>query len=103
MRYISTRGQSPPVSFLDAVLAGMAPDGGLYVPESWPAHIFAASRIEPAIDTYAEVARVVLSAFAGDDLSAEEGHRLAEEEYWSATIVSGGGGRRWRPDVTQLI
>lgn len=36
MRYISTRGQSPPVSFLDAVLAGMAPDGGLYVPESWP-------------------------------------------------------------------
>lgn len=37
MRYISTRGQAPPVSFLDAVLAGMAPDGGLYVPESWPA------------------------------------------------------------------
>jgi threonine synthase len=36
MRYISTRGQAPPVSFLDAVLAGMAPDGGLYVPESWP-------------------------------------------------------------------
>ena len=36
MRYISTRGQSPPVSFLDAVLAGMAPDGGLYVPEEWP-------------------------------------------------------------------
>ena len=34
MRYISTRGQAPPVSFLDAVLAGMAPDGGLYVPES---------------------------------------------------------------------
>ena len=103
MRYISTRGQSPPVSFLDAVLAGMAPDGGLYVPESWPAHIFAASRIEPAIDTYAEVARVVLSAFAGDDLSAEEGHRLADEAYWSATIVSGGGGRRWPPAVTPLI
>ncbi|MGQ0533191.1 MAG: threonine synthase [Caulobacteraceae bacterium] len=36
MRYISTRGQAPPVSFLDAVLAGMAPDGGLYVPEEWP-------------------------------------------------------------------
>lgn len=36
MRYISTRGQAPPVSFLDAVLAGMAPDGGLYVPEAWP-------------------------------------------------------------------
>ena len=36
MRYISTRGGAPPVSFLDAALAGMAPDGGLYVPESWP-------------------------------------------------------------------
>lgn len=36
MRYISTRGQAPPVSFLEAVLSGMAPDGGLYVPESWP-------------------------------------------------------------------
>jgi threonine synthase len=35
MGYVSTRGQSPPVSFQDAVLAGMAPDGGLYVPESW--------------------------------------------------------------------
>ena len=36
MRYISTRGEAPAVSFLDAVLAGMAPDGGLYVPERWP-------------------------------------------------------------------
>ena len=36
MRYISTRGEAPPVSFLDAVLAGLAPDGGLYVPETWP-------------------------------------------------------------------
>ncbi|MBK6703376.1 MAG: hypothetical protein IPG56_06140 [Caulobacteraceae bacterium] len=40
MRYISTRGQAPAVSFLDAALAGMAPDGGLYVPESWPALVW---------------------------------------------------------------
>jgi threonine synthase len=33
---VSTRGQSPPVSFKDAVLAGLAPDGGLYVPEHLP-------------------------------------------------------------------
>ena len=36
MRYISTRGGSPAVGFVEAVLAGLAPDGGLYVPETWP-------------------------------------------------------------------
>ena len=36
MRYVSTRGQSAPVGFVDAVLGGLAPDGGLYVPQVWP-------------------------------------------------------------------
>ncbi len=36
MRYISTRGQSEPLSFTDAVATGLAPDGGLYVPEAMP-------------------------------------------------------------------
>ena len=36
MKYVSTRGQAEPIGFLDAVLAGLAPDGGLYIPESWP-------------------------------------------------------------------
>ena len=36
MRYVSTRGRSPAIGFWDAVLAGLAPDGGLYIPESWP-------------------------------------------------------------------
>ena len=36
MKYISTRGQAPPASFADALLSGLAGDGGLYVPESWP-------------------------------------------------------------------
>ena len=33
MKWISSRGQSPHVSFVDALFAGTAPDGGLYVPE----------------------------------------------------------------------
>src|SRR5215470_172188 len=33
MQWISTRGQSPPISFIDALFAGTAPDGGLYMPE----------------------------------------------------------------------
>ncbi len=36
MRYISTRGEAPVLNFPDALLAGLARDGGLYVPETWP-------------------------------------------------------------------
>ncbi|MGH6817092.1 MAG: threonine synthase [Hyphomicrobiaceae bacterium] len=36
MRYISTRGLAPPVDFFEALLTGLAPDGGLYVPARWP-------------------------------------------------------------------
>ena len=37
MKYVSTRGQAPVLDFSDVLLAGLAADGGLYVPESWPA------------------------------------------------------------------
>ncbi len=37
MRYVSTRGASPELGFADVLLAGLAPDGGLYVPVEWPA------------------------------------------------------------------
>lgn len=36
MRYVSTRGQAPALSFDEVLLTGLARDGGLYVPESWP-------------------------------------------------------------------
>ena len=36
MKYISTRGQSPAVGFSEILLGGLAPDGGLYLPESYP-------------------------------------------------------------------
>ena len=36
MQFISTRGMAPRTSFSDVLLAGLAPDGGLYLPESWP-------------------------------------------------------------------
>ncbi|MBC7770408.1 MAG: threonine synthase [Phycisphaerales bacterium] len=103
MRYLSTRGLAPPVSFLDAVLAGMAPDGGLYVPESWPQSIFGAGPIRPALDTFAETARVILAAFAGADLSPEEAAQLADEAYWSPTVASAETARRWPPAVTPLV
>ncbi|HQU01912.1 MAG TPA: hypothetical protein PLI12_05645, partial [Acetobacteraceae bacterium] len=36
MRYISTRGSAPALDFAGVLLAGLANDGGLYVPETWP-------------------------------------------------------------------
>jgi threonine synthase len=67
MRYISTRGDAPPVGFLEAVLAGLAPDGGLYSPEVWP--LFSEGEIARFHGRpYAEVAADILSAFAGDAL-----------------------------------
>jgi len=67
MRYVSTRGQSPAVGFVDAVLGGLAPDGGLYMPEAWPT--FSRAEIAGFADlSYAEVAAKVIGAFAGDEI-----------------------------------
>jgi len=68
MNYISTRGQSAPVTFLEAVLAGLAPDGGLYVPESWP-QLTATDIAAFAGRPYAEVAAAILGRFSGPALS----------------------------------
>jgi threonine synthase len=80
MRYVSTRGQAPAVGFVDAVLAGLAPDGGLYVPESWPAFThdeIAAFRGKP----YAHVAAEVLARFAGDEIPRDAVNAMCEEAY----------------------
>jgi threonine synthase len=70
MRYISTRGGVPSVDFTEALLAGLAPDGGLYVPETWP--IFTKDEIAAfASMPYAEVAAAVLGKFAGDAMTPE--------------------------------
>ena len=36
MLHVSTRGEAPALGFSDALLTGLARDGGLYLPESWP-------------------------------------------------------------------
>ena len=65
MRYVSTRGRAPAVDFREALLAGLAPDGGLYTPETWPT--LAPERFAAfAGMAYADVAAEVISAFAGE-------------------------------------
>jgi threonine synthase len=80
VRYVSTRGEAPPLGFMDVTLAGLARDGGLYVPETWP-------RLSPetiasfAGRPYAEVAVEVIRPFVGDSISEADLSRLAREAY----------------------
>lgn len=78
MKYISTRGGAAPVDFVEACLTGLAPDGGLYVPEVWP-------QIAPAAsdESYVQIATRILNAFAGDALSEVDVAGLCERAYAS--------------------
>lgn len=84
MRYISTRGEAPPVGFLDAVLEGLAPDGGLYVPDHWPA-LSASDFGDMARMSYPELAASILGRFAGDAIDAETLRGMTEDAYQSFT------------------
>jgi threonine synthase len=68
VRYISTRGEAPALGFIDVTLAGLARDGGLYVPETWPA-VDAATVAGFAGRTYADVACDVISRFAAGGIA----------------------------------
>ncbi|MEI6861499.1 MAG: threonine synthase [Verrucomicrobiota bacterium] len=70
MRYISTRGQTPPHSFSDAVAVGLAPDGGLFLPETLP-QISAAELARFAGLNYADLCFEFLRRFATDIPEAE--------------------------------
>ncbi|HEY5228524.1 MAG TPA: threonine synthase [Opitutaceae bacterium] len=69
MRYVSTRGGSPSLGFSDAVAAGLAPDGGLFVPESLPD--LSGELAGMAALAYPELCTRFLSAFATDIPAAE--------------------------------
>lgn len=62
MQFVSTRGRSPAVSFSDAILNGLAPDGGLYMPQAWPA-IAPATMERFATAPYDEIAATILESF----------------------------------------
>ncbi|MCZ6496999.1 MAG: threonine synthase [Alphaproteobacteria bacterium] len=80
MRYISTRGSAPALDFADAMLTGLARDGGLYVPESWPR--FSADEIAALAGLdYAEVAYRVTRPFIGAALDAGTYRAMVEQTY----------------------
>jgi threonine synthase len=80
MHYVSTRGAAPRLSFEQVTLAGLAPDGGLYMPEHWPQltrdEIAALAGL-----SYAETAVQVMRLFVGDALGEEELRSLCNLAY----------------------
>ncbi|MSP67180.1 MAG: threonine synthase [Alphaproteobacteria bacterium] len=80
MRYISTRGQAPALSFEDVLLAGLAPDGGLYLPETWP-QLLPAEIAALAGLSYAEAAARLVQPFVGDTFPPAELARIMVEAY----------------------
>ncbi len=68
MRYLSTRGQAPPRDFSGVLLAGLAEDGGLFVPESWPRLSASDLRAFRGLP-YAELAARIMQPFIGEAVS----------------------------------
>jgi len=88
VRYVSTRGSAPEVGFTDVLLAGLANDGGLYVPTEWPA-----LPPDTAGPTYARRAAQIVQLFVGDDLAPATVQRLCDQAYATFT----------HPDVAPLV
>lgn len=80
MLYTSTRGAATPLTFRDVTLAGLAPDGGLYLPQSWPQ--FSSEEIAALAGCdYAETAARILAPFVGDVLTGDELRGMTKAAY----------------------
>ncbi|TCV76356.1 L-threonine synthase [Neorhizobium sp. R1-B] len=80
MDYISTRGEAPSLKFRDAMLAGLARDGGLYVPREWPTLTKKDIRALRG-KRYQDVAFEVLKHFVEDEIPADKFKAMIEEAY----------------------
>lgn len=91
MEYISTRGQDGPLSFEQALLNGLARDGGLYLPVKWPRFSFDEIAEMKGL-AYHEVAGRIMSRFTEGDIDQAEMTEMAKQTYASFT----------HPDVAPL-
>ena len=92
MQFVSTRGQAPVLGFSDAVLSGLASDGGLYVPQSWP-QVSQAAIASFAGKPYADVAYAIISRFTDGEIAANTLKAILGEAYASFR----------HPSVTPLV
>lgn len=82
MRYVSTRGKSPEVSFKEVLLRGLAPDGGLYLPTSWPQ--FNVKELRKVLGdnfSYQALASEIIYPFTKDSLDKDELSELIHRAY----------------------
>lgn len=80
MRYISTCGQAPALNFEDVLLAGLASDGGLYVPENLPRFTQKKSPHGQA-EMYHELAFRVMRPFVTGSIPDADFKKILEETY----------------------
>jgi threonine synthase len=80
VQYVSTRGRAPVLGFSDAVLAGLASDGGLYLPDGWP-QLSAAEIAGFANRPYADVAYEIISRFTAGEIPQADLRRIVAEAY----------------------
>ena len=82
MQYVSTRGTAPVLYFDDVLLTGLATDGGLYLPESWPS--FSADDLRSMQRMqYTELAVRVMTPFIGDRINEADFAAMVEDAYAS--------------------
>jgi threonine synthase len=80
LRYLSTRGEAPELGFADVTLAGLARDGGLYMPSTWPC-LSPEAIAALAGRSFAEAAVEVISPFTGGEVSRAALLAMAEQAY----------------------
>jgi threonine synthase len=80
VKYVSTRGAAPALGFCDVLLAGLAEDGGLYVPDALP-HLSPETIAGFAGRPYAEVAFRVIRPFVGGEIADDELARMCDAAY----------------------
>lgn len=80
MRYVSTRGDAPDLGFSDALLTGLARDGGLYVPREWPSFSAADIRAMRGL-SYPDLATRLLTPFVDGEIEKREFADIIAEAY----------------------
>jgi threonine synthase len=80
VKFISTRGETPPVSFTQMLLAGLAPDGGLYLPEAYP-RLSSDTIAGFAGRSYADVAEVLIAPFVAGEIEPQALREMIKAAY----------------------
>jgi threonine synthase len=97
MKYVSTRGSDEQLQFLDILLAGLAPDGGLYLPASYP-KVFTEQLDRWRNLSYADLAVEILSLYC-DDIAVEDLRKIAHQTYTAKVFCHG----RQYDDASKIV